>query len=77
MAITIAGFYITTTTTFSIFLLGFIGGICGILLIITAYYALGSREYAETFAAVRGRLWRRAQIEGATIVASAEEQGAI
>jgi putative peptidoglycan lipid II flippase len=77
VTITIAGFYITTTTTLSIFLLGLVGGMCGILAAMTAYYALGSREYAETFAAVRARLWRRAQIEGATIVASAEEQGAI
>ena len=77
IAITIVGFSITTTTTLSIFLLGLTGGVCGILVAMIAYYALGSREYAETFTAVRARLWRRATIEGVTIVASAEEQGAI
>lgn len=76
-ALIIAGFYITTTTSISIFLLGLIGGVSGILVTMVVYHMIGSREYAETFAAVQAKLWRRARVEGVTIVASAEEQGAI
>lgn len=73
VALAMGGLFITTDTSVSIFLLGFIGGVVGIVAASLTYYALGSREYAETFASVRGRLWRRVKAEGVTLVASAEE----
>jgi putative peptidoglycan lipid II flippase len=72
-ALAAGGLIITTDTSVSIFLLGLIGGATGIIVASLTYYALGSREYAETFASVRGRLWRRVKAEGVTLVASAEE----
>ncbi|MDB5237800.1 MAG: hypothetical protein JWM46_70 [Candidatus Kaiserbacteria bacterium] len=76
-ALMVAGFFVTTDTSASIFFLGLGGGTFGIIVAMAAYHAIGSREYGETLAAIRGKLWRKAQVEGVTIVASAEEQGAI
>ena len=62
-----------STETLSVFTLGFIGGICGIAATALAYYAFGSKEYIETFASVRARMWRRANIEGVPPITSAEQ----
>jgi len=61
-----------STETLPVFLLGFIGGISGIVVAALTYHLLGSREYKETFASVHARLWRRAEEEGVTLVTSAE-----
>jgi putative peptidoglycan lipid II flippase len=73
IALAFAGVFITTTTTASIFFLGLFGGVAGILTTAICYFLLGSREYAETFAAVHERLWRKTAQEGVTLVTSAEE----
>jgi putative peptidoglycan lipid II flippase len=64
---------VSTTTTLKVFLLGLGGGLAGLALALLAYAALGSREYQETLASVRARLWRRVEAEGVTLVSSAEE----
>ncbi|MEK7093641.1 MAG: lipid II flippase MurJ [Patescibacteria group bacterium] len=61
-----------STETLPVFLLGFLGGVSGIIATALTYYLLGSREYKETLASVRARLWRRAEEEGVTLVTSAE-----
>lgn len=61
-----------STETLSVFLLGFLGGVSGIITAAFTYHLLGSREYKETLASVRARLWRRAEEEGVTLVTSAE-----
>jgi hypothetical protein len=65
---------VSTTTTLKVFLLGLGGGSVGIIATMLAYAALGSREYKETLASVRARLWRRADTGAdVTLVTSAEE----
>ncbi|MCR4325535.1 MAG: hypothetical protein NUV59_01895 [Patescibacteria group bacterium] len=59
------------STTLSVFARGLFGGICGIIAAALAAYALGSREYGETIAGLRARLWRTEIPSEA--VASAEE----
>ena len=61
-----------STETLPVFLLGFLGGVSGIAVAASTYHVLGSREYKETLASVRARLWRRAEEEGVTLVTSAE-----
>ena len=73
VALALGGTVITTDTSLSIFLLGSLGGISGIAMASLAYLLLGSREFAETYAAVHARLWRKTRDEGVTLVTSAEE----
>lgn len=47
-----------SSTLLSVFLRGAAAGIAGIVAGMLVYWLLGNREYFETIAAVRGRLWR-------------------
>lgn len=64
-----------SSTLISVLTKGFTAGLTGLLVTGLAYALLGNREFAETVAEVRGRLWRGfIKEEGGTeIVASAEE----
>ena len=64
-----------SSTLASVLTKGFSAGIAGIIAAGLAYALLGNREFAETVAEIRGRLWRGfIKEEGGTeIVASAEE----
>ena len=62
-----------SSTVLSIFLQGFGAGLCGISIGALAYFLLGSREFAETYASIRARLWREQEQEDVTLVASAEQ----
>ncbi|MDO8561500.1 MAG: lipid II flippase MurJ [bacterium] len=64
-----------SSTLASVLTKGFAGGAAGIVAVGLAYALLGNREFAETVAEMRGRLWRGSiKAEGGTaIVASAEE----
>ncbi|MDO8552594.1 MAG: lipid II flippase MurJ [bacterium] len=64
-----------TSTLASVFVKGFAGGLTGITISALVYALLGNREFIETVAEVRGRLWRGSiKVEGgASIVSSAEE----
>jgi hypothetical protein len=55
---------------------GFTAGVFGIIIAMFAYFAAGSQELREVFAASRARIWRRAPEEG-TLVASAEEHSTL
>ncbi|MFA7309622.1 MAG: lipid II flippase MurJ [Candidatus Paceibacterota bacterium] len=72
-ALAVFGTFITTDTTVSIFSLGLLGGTVGIVIAALTYYALGSREFSETFTAIHSRLWRKTKEEGITLVTSAEQ----
>ncbi|MEK7106565.1 MAG: lipid II flippase MurJ [Patescibacteria group bacterium] len=63
------------STLASVFVRGFAAGASGLIVSGLAYSLLGNREFAETVAEVRGRLWRGyMKTEGGkAIVASAEE----
>ncbi len=64
-----------SSTALSIFLQGFGAGILGIVVAGIAYYLLGTREFTETYASLRGRIWRtKPQVE-VTITSSAEGPG--
>lgn len=73
IGLTVIGVFADTTSSLAVFLTGFGGGLCGIVAAGAAYHFLASREYAETFASVRARLWRAQPKEEVTLVASAEE----
>src|SRR3989338_797388 len=64
-----------TSTLASVFVKGLAGGLTGIMVSAFVYALLKNREFTETVAEVRGRLWRGSiKAEGGTsIVASAEE----
>lgn len=64
-----------TSTLASVLVKGFAGGLTGIIVSAIVYALLKNREFTETVAEVRGRLWRGSiKLEGGTsIVASAEE----
>lgn len=62
-----------SSTTLSVFIKGFAGGGVGIIVSALALHLLGSREYAETVAGIRARLWRGRTGLSETLVASAEE----
>lgn len=59
------------STTLSLFVQGAAAGVFGILMASLTYMVLGSREYAETYASLHARLWRKPE-EG-TVTASAEQ----
>lgn len=61
------------STTFSVFLRGFAGGACGIIVAALAFSILGNREFQEIIAGVRARLWRRGDEVPTSVVAAAEE----
>lgn len=67
---------ILASTALSIFIQGALAGVCGIAMGCVAYYAIGSREYAEMVASVYARIWQKASEEG-TLVASAEEHSSL
>lgn len=67
-----AGLFFPSTDTLSIFTVGLLGGTAGIVVTSFMYYILGNREFRETYATLRVRLWRRASAEGAVLVTSAE-----
>jgi putative peptidoglycan lipid II flippase len=73
LGLTAIGIFADTTSTLSVFLTGLGGGLVGICAAGLTYFGLGSREYAETFASVRARLWRAQPKEEVTLVSSAEE----
>ncbi len=73
VTLTVIGIFADTSSTLSVFLTGLGGGIVGICAAGLTYYGFGSREYAETFASVRARLWRTQPKEEVTLVSSAEE----
>lgn len=64
-----------TPTLLSVLLRGFTAGAFGIIVSSLTYSLLKNREYIETVAAVRGRLWRESVEEkkAVAIVASSEE----
>jgi len=62
-----------SSTLLSIFVQGFAAGIFGICLATATYHVLGSREYIETYASMRARLWRKTREEGITVTTSAEQ----
>lgn len=64
-----------SSTAISIFLQGFGAGVSGIIVAGIAYYLLGSREFIETYASLRGRIWRTKPAAEVTITASAEGPG--
>jgi putative peptidoglycan lipid II flippase len=68
--------FIVPSTSVSIFMQGFTAGVFGIIIAMFAYFAAGSQELREVFAASRARIWRRAPEEG-TLVASAEEHSTL
>lgn len=71
----IIGPLVFSSTLASVLTKGFAAGVAGIIAAGLAYALLGNREFAETIAEIRGRLWRGfIREEGGTeIVASAEE----
>lgn len=73
LGLMLIGVIADTTSTLSVFLTGLGGGLIGICAGGLAYLMLGSREYAETFASVRARLWREQPKEEVVLVSSAEE----
>ena len=73
VALSLFGPLFPSTETLSVFCLGFIGGVFGIIVIALTYHVLGSREYKETFASIRAKLWRRTEEEGVTLVIPTEE----
>ena len=64
-----------SSTLASVLTKGFSAGVAGMAVAGLVYAFLGNREFAETVAEIRGRLWRGfIKEEGGTeIVASAEE----
>ncbi|MBI5470261.1 hypothetical protein HY968_02985 [Candidatus Kaiserbacteria bacterium] len=63
------------STTLSVFLKGFAGGISGIIVAVVAYYLLGSKELQETALALRGRFFREAVPPAAGVaLASPQEE---
>lgn len=56
----------------SILLQGLGAGITGILVTAATYYLLGSKEFIETYASLRARIWRTKRAEEVTITTSAE-----
>jgi putative peptidoglycan lipid II flippase len=72
-ALSLFGPLFPSTETLPVFILGFIGGVCGLVVIALTYHVLGSREYKETFASMRAKLWRRTIEEGVTLVIPPEE----
>lgn len=75
IVLTLMGPYFDPTATISVFIVGLIGGIAGLLVGAIVYFLLGSREFAETTASLAARIWRKPAQEGVTIVTSAEEPG--
>lgn len=73
LALAAIGFFADMTSSLDVFLAGLGGGIAGIAGASVAYYVLGSREFAETLAAVRARLWRRAEKKDEIVLASSAE----
>lgn len=73
LALTVIGLLTDTSSSLSVFLAGFGGGLIGIMAGALTYHTLGSREYAETFASVRARLWKIQPKQDVTLVSSAEE----
>jgi peptidoglycan biosynthesis protein MviN/MurJ (putative lipid II flippase) len=61
-------------TTPSIFIQGFVAGMCGIVVTAGTYYLLGSREFLDVYASLRGRIWRGQFREEVTVTTSAEDQ---
>ncbi|MDP2648934.1 MAG: lipid II flippase MurJ [Patescibacteria group bacterium] len=64
------------STTLSVFARGLFGGICGIIAAALVSYALGSREYGETIAGLRARLWRT-QIPSEAVASTEESSSSI
>ncbi len=62
-----------SSTTLSVFARGFTAGICGSIAGGVVYALLGNREYRETAASIRGRLWRESPAPSEALVATAEE----
>lgn len=62
-----------SSTTLSVFARGFTAGVCGIIAGGIVYALLGNREYRETAASIRGRLWRESPAPSEALVATAEE----
>lgn len=63
----------TSSTALSLFVQGGAAGVFGIIVASVAYWLLGSKENAETYASLHARLWKRPPT-AVTLVASAEEQ---
>ncbi len=62
------------STTLSVFTRGFVAGAGGVLAAALVYSLMGNREYRETAASIRGRLWRGAPRPGdGALVVTAEE----
>ena len=61
-----------SSISLSIFIQGFAAGLGGIIVAALTYYLLGSREYGETYASIRTRLWRKRDTD-ITLVSSAEQ----
>lgn len=74
LSLTLAGPIGFASTTLSVFTRGFIAGVCGVTAGALVYALMGNREYRETAASIRGRLWREAvQPEDGALVVTAEE----
>lgn len=74
LGLTFIGIIANTTSSFAVFMTGLGGGLCGIAGVALTYYLLGSREFGETFTAIRARLWRSAAVgPDVTLVSSVEE----
>lgn len=73
LALSVIGLFVDTTSSVSVFFVGLTGGVAGIVAGALTYYVLGSREYLETYASIRARLWRAQPKDGVTLVSSAEE----
>ena len=58
LALTLVGPLTLSSTLASVFLRGLFGGLVGIAAAMAMYALLKNREYAETVAAIRARLWR-------------------
>ena len=62
-----------SSTTLSVFTKGFAAGVAGLIVTALAFRVLENREFEETVAGLRSRLWRAEAPLDSTVVASAEE----